>query len=80
MKAVFGPQWLSPLFLRLGAEEGYIPPLQITPNQLPLPFRYAALQSHDGQGLHNLFPGCLFASKHDTMCKHRKALTSTVYT
>lgn len=24
MKAVFRPQWLFPLFLSLGAEEGYI--------------------------------------------------------
>lgn len=29
MKAVFGPQWLSPLSLSLGEEEGYIPPPQI---------------------------------------------------
>jgi len=31
MKAVFGPQWLFPLFLSLGAEGGYIPP----PNKKP---------------------------------------------
>lgn len=50
MKAVFGPQWLFPPLVSLGAEKGYIPP-QITPNQLPLPFGFAALQSRDGQGL-----------------------------
>lgn len=79
MKAVFVPQWLFPLSLSLGAEEAYISPPQITQTQLPLPFRSAVLPSRDGQGLQNLSPGCQCASEHDSMCKHRRALTNAIY-